>query len=345
MIDLLVVGGGPAGLATAIRAATAGLEVTVLERRVGVVDKACGEGLMPAAVEGLRALGVEPSGHRFDGIRYVDGDREAVARFRGGHGLGVRRTALSAALQARAAAVGVKVVRQTVDAVHQDATSVTAGGMRARYLVGADGLHSQVRRSAGLDQPSSRRARYGLRVHYRTAPWRDEVEVHWTSHGEAYVTPVADDVVGVAVLSSQRRTFHDQLGDFPRLLERLGGAPPASAVRGAGPMRQRASSPRAGRVLLVGDAAGYVDAITGEGIALALAESHALVDSVLADDPGSYEHKWRDASRTYRVLTEMIMVARGPLHLSRAIVPAAQRLPLVFERVVGMLAHPAPHQP
>ena len=64
MIDVLVVGAGPAGLATAISCAQAGLSVTVAEPRTGPIDKACGEGLMPAAVARLAALGVHPAAGR-----------------------------------------------------------------------------------------------------------------------------------------------------------------------------------------------------------------------------------------------------------------------------------------
>jgi flavin-dependent dehydrogenase len=67
--DLLIVGGGPAGLATALHAARVGLDVTVWEQRPGVVDKACGEGLMPGAVAALQDLGVRPPGEPLNGIR------------------------------------------------------------------------------------------------------------------------------------------------------------------------------------------------------------------------------------------------------------------------------------
>jgi len=340
MIDLLVIGGGPAGIATALHAAAAGLEVEVLEPRRAPVDKACGEGLMPAAVAALRALGVDLEGRPFTGIRYVDGRHEAVAAFRSGTGLGVRRTCLSAALHARLSAAGVEMVDRTIGTITQTDRSVTAAGVTARYLAAADGLHSPIRRQLGLGRPSRRRARYGLRVHYGAAPWSDEVEVHWSSHCEAYVTPVGPDLVGVAVLSSERRTYQDQLAAFPVLIERLGGSAPETTVRGAGPLRQRASARVAGRVLLVGDAAGYVDAITGEGIALALAEAKALVRCVVADRPDAYERDWRRATRSYRMITEALLLARGPLHLGRAIVPAAQRLPRAFEALVDALAHP-----
>ncbi|HUO38558.1 MAG TPA: FAD-dependent oxidoreductase, partial [Mycobacterium sp.] len=75
MIDLLVAGGGPAGLATALRGARSGLDVVVVERRRGAVDKACGEGLMPHTVRHLDRLGVRPQGRPLHGISYLDRDR------------------------------------------------------------------------------------------------------------------------------------------------------------------------------------------------------------------------------------------------------------------------------
>ena len=98
MRDLVVAGGGPIGLATALYATRAGLDVEVREPRRGVIDKACGEGLMPAAVSDLLDLGVELDGFPFDGIRYVDPAHSVDAPFRAGPGRGVARTALHAAL-------------------------------------------------------------------------------------------------------------------------------------------------------------------------------------------------------------------------------------------------------
>ncbi|WP_328727246.1 NAD(P)/FAD-dependent oxidoreductase [Streptomyces sp. NBC_00259] len=341
MIDLLVAGGGPAGLATAIHGALAGLDVVVAEPRPTPIDKACGEGLMPGAVRALGTLGVRVTGGPFHGIRYVDGvtGDTAEARFRSGHGIGVRRTVLQPALAARAAELGVRIVPQRLDRVLQDERQVTAGGLTARYLVAADGLHSPIRRALGLCAPPGprRAARYGLRRHYAVAPWSDLVEVHWSARSEAYVTPLAPGLVGVAVLTAQRAPFDAQLDCFPALRARL-TAGAASAVRGAGPLRQGVRSRVAGRVLLVGDAAGYVDALTGEGLTLALTAAGELVRCVRAGRPEAYEHAWRRLSRSYRLLTGSLLRARENPYLAARIVPLASRLPRVFRAGVDLLA-------
>ena len=341
MRDLLVVGSGPVGLAAAIRGRLAGLSVVVVEPRPGPIDKACGEGLMPGAVSGLRELGVCPAGRPFHGIRYVRPPHQAEARFRAGPGLGVRRTQLHAALQARADQLGVEMVRGRADDVVQEADQVHAAGLRARWLLAADGLHSPVRRVLGLDDTDgaiSGSARFGQRRHFRVEPWTDLVEVHWSADAEAYVTPVDDQVVGVAVLCGPGRRFDDALAGFPALTDRLGGSAAIAGVRGAGPLRQTSSARRAGRVLLVGDAAGYVDALTGEGLSTGLATAAAAVDAVVAGRPQDYERAWRAATRRYRLLTAGLLRVSQVSALRPHLVPAAGRLPGVFSRAVDLLA-------
>src|ERR1700681_3998274 len=108
--DLLVIGGGPAGLATAIAARLAGMSARVVERSRPPIDKACGEGLMPDAVARLGELGVEPAPaecRRFVGIRYLDGEVVAEGLFPRAGGLGVRRLHLHQALVRRAEELGV----------------------------------------------------------------------------------------------------------------------------------------------------------------------------------------------------------------------------------------------
>lgn len=337
MIDVLVAGAGPAGLATAIRCAQEGLSVAVAEPRAMPIDKACGEGLMPAAVSRLAALGVRPAGRPLRGIRYLDGSHRADARLRHGHGLGVRRTTLHAALAARAAELSILVLPARVTSVTQDDDAVTAAGLRAHYLVAADGLHSTVRRTCGLDPPRARRPRFGLRRHYRLAPWSDLVEVHWAAESEAYVTPLADDLVGVAILGGERGDFASRLAEFPALRSRLEGAEPSGEVRGAGPLRQDVPCRSAGNILLVGDASGYVDALTGEGIGAALAQAEVLAECLAAGRPGDYERAWRRACRRSRLLTSGLLWARHQALLGPRVVPAAQRLPRVFTTIVNLL--------
>lgn len=337
MIDVLVAGGGPAGLATAIHAALLGMEAVVVEPRVCPVDKACGEGVMPGGVAALAALGVAVPGRPLRGIHYLDGPRGVRAAFHRETGLGVRRTALHAALTRRAAELGVKTLTGRVTRADQDEDGVRAAGVRARWLVAADGLHSPLRRSLGLDTPAKGARRWGQRRHYQVAPWTDFVEVHWSGTGEAYVTPVADDLVGVAVLSSVRRPYQEQLSAFPGLAERLRG-PAVTPVLGAGPLRQSARARRAGRVLLVGDAAGYVDALTGEGVSLAVRSAEALARCLRQDRPQDYEGAWRRLSRTHRLLTGALVLAAGRPRTARLVVPAARALPRVFTSAVRLLA-------
>lgn len=334
---MLVAGGGPVGLVAAIEARLAGLTALVVEPRTGSVDKACGEGLMPQAVAALDRLGVDPPGRPLAGIAYVRDDLRAEHRFAGPPGRGVRRTTLHAALADRAADLGVARLRGRVTDLRQDADGVEAAGVRARWLLGCDGLHSTVRRLAGLEAPAARgRARrFGVRRHYRVPPWTDLVEVHWGRRAEAYVTPVEPGLVGVALLGPSPIDVDAELAGMPVLAARLSGAPVAAADRGAGPLRQRTRARTAGRVLLVGDASGYVDALTGEGLRLGFAQARAAVAH--RDDPAGYERAWTAATRDYRLLTSTL-VAAATSPLRGALVPAAVRLPPVFAGAVERLA-------
>jgi flavin-dependent dehydrogenase len=231
----------------------------------------------------------------------------------------------------------VKVVQGNVGEVSQDATSVRCGGFRARYLAAADGLHSPIRTALGLALPANGPRRWGIRRHIQIAPWSDNVEVHWSRDAEAYVTPVTDDCVGIAILTSRRGCFGQHLESFPALTDRVNGHAHGSDLA-AGPLRQKVRGRAAGRVLLVGDAAGYLDALTGEGLGIAFGSAGLLVGCIGADRPADYDRQWRRMSRRYRMLTAAALHASAHPAVRSRVVPAATRLPAVFTALVNGLA-------
>jgi len=317
------------------------MTVQLVEPRTGVIDKACGEGLMPAGVHALARLGVdpEPLGRPFRGIRYTDGTHHAEADFHDGPGLGIRRLTLHDALRAAAEAAGVERIDGRVDRVEQEEQSVTAhlrdgGALTSDWLFAADGLHSTIRRALGLELPPVRPKRIGIRRHFRVQPWSNFVEVHWRPEVEAYVTPVGDNLVGVAMLvtgelpSAQGQPPFERLLDgFDALKERLQDAPVASTARGAGPFEARVARRVAGRVLLVGDAAGYLDPLTGEGLKLGFLGAEAAVDAVARGTPQHWERAWRRITRRYYWGTLGLLVLTSQPTLRQWMVPVAARAP------------------
>jgi flavin-dependent dehydrogenase len=365
--DLLVVGGGPAGLAVAIHGRLAGLTARVLDRGRPPVDKACGEGLMPDGVAALADLGVDPAalgGGPFRGIRYVDGETVAEADFPGGSGLGVRRTRLHAALVRRAEEVGAELDWGTLVVGLEPAppgrpgdgwSAVTRDGerMRGGLVVGADGLGSHLRRWAGLAAAGARAdaagplagRRFGVRRHYHLAASDapDRVEVWWGDRCEAYVTPVGGGEVGVAMLWSGRREgFDELLAGFPALARRLAGAPVVSRDRGAGPLRRRVRGVLANNLVLVGDAGGYLDAITGEGLSLAFHQAAALVAVAARGEPGAYPAAHRRLRRLPELLTALLLAAEARPWLRRRAVAALAADPTLFARLLALHARQLP---
>lgn len=349
-VDYAIVGGGPAGLAVAILAALSGRSAVVVERRCGPVDKACGEGLMPTGVAWLARMGIEIDAgraHPVRGIRYVDGPVVAEADFVEGQGLGIRRTALSSAMLARAAALGVQVRLGTAAGAfvaHADRVVLDTdrGEVVSRWLVGADGLHGQVRKAGGFAVTTGRRRRLGVRRHFPIAPWADLVEVHWADGVEAYVTPVGPDCVGVAFLWSQaggeRADYGAFLDRFPALRARLGPAAgfPETSARGSGPFDVRVNPIAQGRVLLVGDAAGYLDAITGEGLSLAFASAAALVEATAGEDASTYPRAWARVRRQHVALTRLVVWLAEHPSLRRRVVRALGQSPDAFQAFLAL---------
>jgi menaquinone-9 beta-reductase len=349
-LDYAIVGGGPAGLAVAILATLGGRRAVVIERKRGPVDKACGEGLMPPGVVWLDRMGVDLEGCRgrpFRGIRYVDGDVTAEAEFVEGPGLGIRRTALSSAMRSRAVSLGVEI-REGCEAgafaEHPDhiVLETTTGPVESRWLVGADGLHGRVREACGFAVTKGSRRRFGMRRHFAVEPWSDFVEVHWADGVEAYVTPVGRDSVGIAFLWSaggdHRSDYDAFLARFPRLRSHLGSVAksPETSVRGAGPFEARVHAVARGRVLLVGDAAGYLDAITGEGLSLAFASAAALVDATGREEASAYPRAWARVRRQHIAFTRLVLWMADRPRLRKHVIRALSRRPRVFRACLAL---------
>jgi len=339
MIDLMIAGGGPVGLVTAIHAAQAGLEVVVVEPRTGTIDKACGEGLMPQTLKHLHSIGVDAPGFDFVGIRYISAKKCAEARFENHPGRGVRRTTLHEHLRVRASDLNVKFIDGKVNEIFQSKNYVQAAGLQSRYLIAADGLHSKIRSQLNLEIKPNKEAsqRFGLRQHFAISPWSDFVEVYWSPDSEIYVTPVDDMTVGIAILGKNKIDFWKTIEQFPLLNSLLLDAKPASKLRGAGPLRQCTSARTSERSLLVGDASGYVDALTGEGLRIGFEEGRAAVNAVVANDPHSYEREWSKITRSYRSLAGGLLWASSRSLVRPLIVPTALAFPNIFRRIVNTL--------
>ena len=340
--EVVVVGGGPAGLVTATALAGRGHRVVVLERGEPGRDKACGEGLMPDAVRALSRLGIDlaDAGHPFRGIRYLDGGTVAEGDFPGEPGRGIRRTRLHRRLAEAAERAGAEIRwGRGATGVRAGEVTTTDGVLRPRWIVAADGLHSKLRREAGLDDPPTRgRLRYGVRRHYAIPPWSERVEVSWADGAEAYVTPVDRDLVGVAVLwSGGTASFDELLPRFPALRERLAGAEPASRDRGAGAFRQRPRRVVAGNLLLVGDASGYVDPVTGEGMGLAFRQAESLAEALDRGDPGRYAAAQRRLSRRAWAAARVLLLLEPRPRLRRSVIRVLGAVPGLFSGILAWI--------
>jgi flavin-dependent dehydrogenase len=324
-VDVFVVGGGPAGLAAAIAARRRGMSVAVVDGARPPIDKACGEGIMPDGVAAARAIGVALEGVPFRGIRFRDSLSTAEAHFPHGEGLAMRRTELHAAMVQQAHDIGVRL-RWGACAALDD--------LRARWIVGADGGGSRVRRWAGLDAVRREHRRFGFRRHYAVAAWTDVVEIWWGERFQLYITPVAAREVCVALICRDPYLrFDDAVASLPQLARRLGVSD--APVRGAVTATRRLRAVCRGNVALAGDASGSVDAITGEGLCLAFRQAEALAAALEAGDLGRYETAHRRIARRPRLMGDLLLLLDRSPGLRRAAVRLFDAHPPLFARMLA----------
>lgn len=328
MHDVAVVGGSVAGATAALELARRGLRVALYEKARFPRFKPCGEGLLPHGVAALREMGIEPGGVPVRGLRFVaPNGATAEADFPdGARGRVVRRDRFDAGLFAAAAATpGVEAF---------PGTSWTPD-RASRWVVGADGLHSRFHRLPEFpaSPPSTRRT--GLSTHVNGLEVdRERVEVVIHERGELYLAPSEDGGALVACLFRELpegRSGEDRILELLLSLEvlrgRVRGLSFTTPVLACAPLGLRVGAVVSGSTLLVGDAAGAPDPITGEGMSLAILSARALAGAVAAGEPERYEREYR------RLAANSDWLGRWLLR--------ATRYPAIADRVVGsLLEHP-----
>jgi geranylgeranyl reductase family protein len=320
--DLLVVGGGPAGSSTALRAARAGLRVTLVDRARFPRDKACSEYMSPETLRQLDLLGVLRA---LDGLGGVALAGTTVVGPRGSHltglfakagvqpfrptGLSLPRRLLDMELLSAARRAGVEVVEgTTVEDLLYDRGGVAgavvrqqdgpAGTFRARLTIGADGLRSVVAQRLGgrhYGAPS----RMAFVAHVADVPGlSDRAEMHVGREGYVGLNPLGNGIANVALVVPRRLAreargrpeafFLERVNRFPGVRGRVDGKRIAREVLVTGPFAARSRRSVVNGALLVGDAADFFDPFTGEGICTALRGGALAADAAIAalDLPG-----------------------------------------------------------
>ncbi len=299
--DVAVVGGGPAGAAAAIALGQRGVRVVLYEKAAAPRLKACGEGLLPHGVAALEALtGTLPDAPRVRGLRFIVGDQSVEADFPAGFGLVVRRDRFDHWLLERAAATTNVEVRLG---------SRYMPGSES-FVVAADGKRSQFHRVLSAHAPSP--ARVGLSTHVAGLErLSDRVEVFFHEDGELYLAPSGGGEALVAGLfhrhSFRRDGIEHLLRTIPELRDRARHVEMTTPVLACSPLSIRVPHITAPGLLLIGDAAGAPDPITGDGMSLALTSAVPAADAIISGRLADYVRLRGEMGRTADRLATLLL--------------------------------------
>src|SRR6202521_4690181 len=345
--DVIVIGAGPAGIATAIAANQKGLRTIVFDARTPPIDKPCGEGLLPQGVAALRSLGIHLNSNNavpFAGIRFAGGEFSAYAKFVDATGFALRRVRLHQLLVERATQAGV-IFHWGTRITNVDSSFVTAGDVRIPYawLVAADGQNSAVRRWAKFGPLRTSGKRFGFRRHFRVRSWPNLVDVHWGEHCQMLTTPTDAQEVCVSVLSRDAGLRISQaLRLFPELAERLRDATPTTKELGNTTSLNRLSAVTRGRVALVGDASGSVDAITGHGLSLAFQQALFLAEAFERGNLEPYESAHRKVAVMPAIMSRLMLLMDRNAWVRRKALRLFENKPDVFSKLLLIHADALP---
>jgi flavin-dependent dehydrogenase len=361
MYDVAVVGAGPAGSATAIHLARAGLDVVLIDRARFPRRKACGEGVFPAGVAELEKLGVlaavQGQAAELNSIRFEGYGRAAAAPLGRPtrRGLGLSRLLLDAALVSAAGSAGVDVESCRVKKLlggekGYRGIATSEGEVEARVIVGADGLNSRLRREAGLHAGRHRR-RFGISAHVLLRESAGSaVHVYFEPGAEIYLTPTGDRSANIAVLTGQNgihrvgghlgEAFAAAVAHHPAL---QAGFELCDEPMAAGPFPAACSRAWNRNLVLTGDAAGFFDGISGEGVSLALASAQLCATAVqgylVSGDEGAfvaYDRERRARAQPSELLARLSLALAGRPFLARRALAALGKNSRVFARLVAV---------
>jgi flavin-dependent dehydrogenase len=238
----------------------------------------------------------------------------------------------------KAADDGVDLLWQTaVTGISGEEVHLGNQTIRTKWIIGADGSNSRVRRWSGLDVLSRSQSRYAFRRHFRVRPWNDRMEIYWGKHSQGYATAVSGEEVCIAVASRHPKLrLEEALSEFPELNARLRDAGTVSSERGAITANRKVRSVYRRNVALIGDASGTVDAITGQGLGLSFRQSVALARCLRSGDLEPYrtEHR-RLASRPLLMAQLMLTLDERP-RLQRRTIQVFQKHPEIFRRLLAL---------